>query len=97
MIYAAPVKHSGEREKKLAKDGGGGTAVGTLLNKVLLLGNSSNSTRQWGGGTTVSGLLHLSHYMHHYKKAEGPEPTLSKEGDSGASQDETEKNARAGR
>lgn len=50
MIYAAPVKHSGEREKKLAKDGGGGTAVGTLLNKALLLGNSSNSTRQWGGG-----------------------------------------------
>lgn len=101
MIHAAPVKHSGERreeKKKLAKDGGGGVAVGNLLNKALLLGNSSNSTKQWGRGVlhTASGLLHLSHII--TRKSEGPETQAIKGGQlSGAFQDDTEKNARAGR
>lgn len=79
MIHAAPVKHPGERrrkkKKKLAKDGGGGVAVGNLLNKAPLLGNSSNSTEQWGRG--VLQRLHII-----TRNLRAPKPTPSKEGNS---------------
>lgn len=47
-------------------------AVGNLLNNALLLGNSSNSTRQ-SGGTTGVDLCTVHAHTRHYKKAEGTE------------------------
>lgn len=85
-------------KKNGEKDGGGGMAVGNLLHNALLLGNSSNSTRQ-SGGYYRSGLMHRScSYTRHYKKAERTETHAVRRGQvGGAFQDDTEETARAGR
>lgn len=72
--------------------------MGTLLNKALLLGNSSNSTRQYGGGyysEWASAPFTLIRIITREPRA--PSPRYQRRATWGAFQDDTEKNARAGR
>lgn len=58
-------------------------AVGNLLNNALLLGNSSNSTRQSGGTTGVDLCTVHAHTHVITRKPRAPKPMLSEEGRSG--------------